>query len=64
MGCLRDVVAGDISRAYSPPVSARRLQRFAAEWDHPKLPPRDVADARIVSTRAVETIWPVLSSRA
>ncbi|PYQ60418.1 MAG: hypothetical protein DMF58_08365 [Acidobacteria bacterium] len=61
---LRNVVGGDICGAYSPPVYARRLQRFAAEWDHPKLPPRDLAHARIVNTRALETIWPVLSSRA
>ena len=61
---LRNVVGGDICGAYSPPVYARRLQRFAAEWDHPKLPPRDLNRAREINTVAVERIWPVLSSRA
>ena len=58
---LTNVVGGDICGAYSPPVYERRLQRFAAEWDHPKLPPRELARARAINTAAVETIWPALS---
>ena len=61
---LPDVIAGDICGAYSAPVYARRRQRFAAEWDHPELPPRDIAAARAINTTAVEKIWPALSSRA
>jgi arginase family enzyme len=60
IGCLRSVVGGDICGAYSPPVYERRLQRFAAEWDHPKLPPRDLARAQAINTAAVETIWTAL----
>lgn len=55
---LPDVTGGDICGAYSPPVYARSRQRFAAEWDHPKLPPRDLEHARAVNTKLVETIWP------
>lgn len=58
---LSNVVAGDICGAYSPPVYARRRQRFAAEWDHPKIPPPDMEKARAINTAAVETIWPALS---
>ena len=63
IGALRSVgsvVGGDVCGAYSLPVYARRLQRFAAEWDRPKLPPPDLAKARAVNTPAVQTIWPVL----
>ena len=58
---LPNVIAGDICGAYSPPVYARRRQRFAAEWDHPRLPRRDVTAARTINTAAVEVIWPALS---
>jgi arginase family enzyme len=57
-----NVIAGDICGAWSPPVYARRRQRFAAEWDHPKIAPPDLAAARTINTKAVETIWPALVS--
>ena len=61
IGRLPNIVGGDICGAYSPPVYEGRLQRFTAEWDHPKLPPRELARARAINTAAVETIWPALS---
>jgi arginase family enzyme len=51
-----NVVGGDICGAYSPPIYARRLQQFAAEWDRPKLPPRDPA----INLASLQTIWPAL----
>jgi len=56
-----NVIGGDICGAYSSPVYARRAQRFAAEWDHPKQPHVDLARARAINTRSVETIWPALN---
>ena len=55
------IVGGDICGAFSPPVYARRKQRFAAEMDHPKLPARDLETATKINLRAFETLWPVLS---
>jgi arginase family enzyme len=54
------IVAGDICGAWSPPKYARRKQRFAAEMDHPKLPPRDSQEALRINLRAFETLWPLL----
>ena len=59
---LPEVIAGDVCGAYSPPVYARRRQRFAAEWDHPGLPPRDIDAARAINTAAVTKIWPAFSA--
>jgi Arginase/agmatinase/formimionoglutamate hydrolase, arginase family len=42
LGKLREssrIIAGDICGAYSPPKYARWKQRFAAEFDRPKLAP-------------------------
>ena len=47
------IVRGDICGAWSPPLYARRKQRFAAEMDHPKLPPRDPAVVRQTNLRAL-----------
>ena len=55
------VVGGDICGAFSPPVYARRKQRFAAEMDHPKLPLTDLRAAQEVNLRAFETLWPMLT---
>jgi len=65
IGCLRsrlNVIGGDVCGAYSPPIYERRLQRFAAEWDHPKVPPRDFARARAINTASLQIIWPALVS--
>ena len=55
------IVGGDICGAFSPPVYARRKQRFAAEMDHPKLPARDLEAATKVNLRAFEALWPILA---
>jgi len=55
------VVSGDICGAFSPPVYARRKQRFAAEMDHPKLPAPDLAAAMKTNLRAFEALWPILA---
>jgi hypothetical protein len=54
-------VGGDICGAYSPPVYARRKQRFVAEMDHPKLPPPDLEAAQAINLRALNALWPILS---
>ncbi len=54
------MVGGDICGAWSAPVYARRGQRFAAEFDHPKLPERDPAVVRQANLRALERLLPVL----
>lgn len=54
------IVAGDICGAYSPPKYARAKQRFAAEMDHPKLPPIDREAARKINLRAFAALWPLL----
>jgi arginase family enzyme len=55
------IVGGDICGAFSPPVYARRKQRFAAQMDHPKLPARDFETARKINLRAFEVLWPLLA---
>jgi hypothetical protein len=56
------VIAGDICGAYSPPVYARWKQRFAGNFDHPKLklPPAD--EIRRINSAAVQMLWPLLLS--
>ena len=55
------VVAGDICGAYSPPKYARVKQRFAAEMDHPRLPPRNLEAAGEINLRAFNQLWPALT---
>jgi hypothetical protein len=54
------LVGGDICGAYSAPVYARFKQRFAAEFDHPKiqLPPTD--KIREINSGTLEKLWPLL----
>jgi arginase family enzyme len=63
---LRDtarVIAGDICGAFSPPVYARRKQRFASEFDHPKLARATPEHVRKVNFAALRRIWPHLAQR-
>jgi arginase family enzyme len=55
------IVGGDICGAYSPPKYARRKQRFAGNFDHPKiqLPPPD--QIRAINFAALEKLWPLLT---
>ncbi|MGZ5020792.1 MAG: hypothetical protein ACXWAV_10210 [Chthoniobacterales bacterium] len=55
------IVGGDLCGAYSPPQYARRKQRFVAEWDHPKLPRPDLAEARRINFAALKKLWPILT---
>lgn len=64
IGTLRahaELAAGDVCGAWSEPRYARRPQRFAGRWDHPKLEPPEPAAARNRNVRALETIWPALA---
>ena len=56
------IVGGDVCGAWSPPVYARPFQRFAGNWDHPKLPPVVPAEAHRINRAALEQIWPALSA--
>jgi arginase family enzyme len=55
------ITGGDICGAYSMPHYARRKQRFAADFDHPKihLPPRD--QIRAINFATLEKLWPLLT---
>lgn len=55
------IIAGDLCGAYSPPTYARWFQRLAGNWDHPKLPPIDLAEVRRINGIALGTIWPALT---
>ena len=54
------IMGGDICGAFSSPKYARAKQRFAANIDHPKLPPIDLEAAQKINRRAFETLWPAL----
>ena len=63
LGKLRgssQIIGGDICGAYSPPKYARFKQRFAAEFDHPKvqLPASDRICA--INLATLEKLWPLL----
>jgi hypothetical protein len=63
LGKLRgssQIIGGDICGAYSPPKYARFKQRFAAEFDHPKiqLPVSDRIGA--INLATLEKLWPLL----
>ena len=54
------IVAGDICGAFSEPVYARWKQRFAAEFDHPKLEHPSPAKSRRINLATLEKLWPAL----
>jgi arginase family enzyme len=63
LGKLREssrIVGGDICGAYSPPHYARWKQRFAAEFDRPKLALPDLEKARATNLATLEKLWPLL----
>jgi arginase family enzyme len=55
------IVAGDICGAWSAPAYARRFQRLAGWWDHPKLASIDPERARSINAASIQTILPVLT---
>ncbi len=56
------IVAGDLCGAYSPPHYARGKQRFAAEFDRPKLVQPNLERARQINLAALERLWPLLAT--
>jgi len=64
LGKLREssrIIGGDVCGAYSPPQYARWKQRFAAEFDRPKLAPLDLEKARATNLAVLEKLWPFLT---
>ena len=64
LGKLREfasIIGGDICGAYSPPNYARRKQRFAAEFDRPKIAPPNLEKARATNLAALAKLWPLLA---
>lgn len=55
------IVAGDICGAFSQPIYARWKQRFASEFDHPKLPQPSPEEIRRINFATLEKLWPVLA---
>lgn len=64
LGKLREssrIVGGDICGAYSLPQYARFKQRFAAEFDHPKIQLPATDDIRTINLAALAKLWPALT---
>jgi len=64
LGTLREscrIVGGDICGAYSPPKYARRKQRFAAEFDHPKVRLPDEDKICAINLATLEKLWSLLA---
>jgi hypothetical protein len=64
LGKIREhvrIIGGDLCGAYSEPRFARWKQKFASNWDHPKLdsPPAD--QIRRTNFAALERLWPALT---
>lgn len=55
------VIGGDVCGAYSPPVYARYKQRFAAEFDHPRMRLPDPQRSREINLATLQKVWPLLS---
>jgi arginase family enzyme len=55
------IVGGDICGAYSPPHYARRKQRFAAEFDHPKIQLPALDQIHTTNFAALTKLWAALS---
>jgi hypothetical protein len=64
LGRLREssqIIGGDICGAYSPPSYVRFKQRFAAEFDHPKIQLPSADRIHEINLGTLERLWPVLS---
>ena len=55
------VVGGDICGAFSTPRYARLKQRFASEFDHPKLNRPEPAEICRINTETLRRLWPLLT---
>jgi hypothetical protein len=63
LGKLREssrIIGGDICGAFSEPSYVRWKQRFAAEFDHPKLARPSAEEIRRINVAALEKLWPLL----
>ena len=56
-----NIVAGDICGAFSEPVYARWKQKFASEWDHPKLNLPAAQEIQRINFAALRNLWPALT---
>jgi arginase family enzyme len=54
------IIGGDLCGAYSPPLYARPWQRFIGNFDHPKLPPRNLAESQAINHPSLDALWPAL----
>ena len=54
------IIGGDLCGAYSEPRYARRKQRFAANFDHPKLVLPAADKIREINSRSLAKLWPAL----
>jgi hypothetical protein len=64
IGKLREssrIIGGDICGAYSPPNYERFKQRFAAEFDHPKIQLPAPDRIHQINLATLERLWPLLS---
>jgi arginase family enzyme len=57
------IIGGDICGAYSPPKYARRKQRFAAEFDHPKIRLPAAEQIWRINSGTLARLWPALTQR-
>jgi arginase family enzyme len=55
------IAAGDICGAYSEPKYARWKQKFASEWDHPKLNLPNPDKIRTTNSATLARLWPALT---
>jgi hypothetical protein len=55
------IIGADICGAFSPPAYARWKQRFAAEFDHPKLQLPAVDEIHRMNSAALAKLWPALT---
>jgi len=63
LGKLREssrIIGGDICGAFSEPSYVRWKQRFAAEFDHPKLARPSADEIRRINVAAFEKLWALL----
>ena len=64
LGKLREscrIIGGDICGAYSPPHYARFKQRFAGEFDHPKIQLPSLEQISTINAATFTKVWPALA---
>jgi hypothetical protein len=55
------IIGADICGAFSQPAYARWKQRFAAEFDHPKLQLPAIDQIHRINSAALAKLWPLLT---